>query len=84
MVHPTQYEKSCLSALVTLKSFIMSHISQREIKLCHEPQKPFKKAAQRPTVEAVDSQFEALGEKPKWTRPGHTIEKNLEASIKGK
>ena len=49
-----------------------------------KPQKPFKKAAQRPTVEAVDSQFESLGEKPKWTRPNHTIEKNLEASIKGK
>ncbi len=49
-----------------------------------KPQQPFKKAAQRPTVEAADSQFESLGEKPKWTRPGHTIEKNLEASIKGK
>ncbi|PKB16493.1 biotin synthase BioB [Flavobacterium sp. 5] len=49
-----------------------------------KPQKPFKKAAQRPTVEAVDSQFESLGEKPKWTRPSHTIEKNLEVSIKGK
>jgi biotin synthase len=49
-----------------------------------KPQKPFKKAAQRPTVEAVDSQFESLGEKPKWTRPNHTIEKNLEVSIKGK
>lgn len=49
-----------------------------------KPQKPFKKAAQRPTVEAVDSQFESLGEKPKWTRPGHSIEKNLEVSIKGK
>ncbi|HEU4789931.1 MAG TPA: biotin synthase BioB [Flavobacterium sp.] len=49
-----------------------------------KPQKPFKKAAQRPTVEAVDSQYESLGEKPKWTRPNHTIEKNLEASIKGK
>nr|WP_315254778.1 biotin synthase BioB [uncultured Flavobacterium sp.] len=49
-----------------------------------KPQKPFKKAAQRPTVEAIDSQFESLGEKPKWTRPSHTIEKNLEVSIKGK
>jgi biotin synthase len=49
-----------------------------------KPQKPFKKAAQRPTVEAVDSQFESLGEKPKWTRPNHTIERNLEVSIKGK
>jgi biotin synthase len=49
-----------------------------------KPQKPFTKVVQRPTVEAVDSQFESLGEKPKWTRPNHTIEKNLEASIKGK
>jgi biotin synthase len=49
-----------------------------------KPQKPFKKAAQRPTVEAIDSQFESLGEKPKWTRPSHTIDKNLEVSIKGK
>ena len=36
------------------------------------------------TVEAEDSQFQALGEKPKWSRPGHTIERNLEASGKGK
>jgi biotin synthase len=49
-----------------------------------KPQKPFTKVVQRPTVEAVDSKFESLGEKPKWTRPAHTIEKNLEASIKGK
>jgi biotin synthase len=49
-----------------------------------KPQKPFTKVSQRPTVEAADSQFKALGEKPKWTRPAHTIEKNLEASIKGK
>jgi biotin synthase len=49
-----------------------------------KPQKPFTKVAQRPTVEAEDSQYESLGEKPKWSRPGHTIEKNLESSIKGK
>jgi biotin synthase len=49
-----------------------------------KPQKPFTKVSQRPTVEAADSQFKALGEKPKWTRPAHTIEKNVEASIKGK
>ncbi len=49
-----------------------------------KPQKPFTKKSQRSTVEAVDSQFESLGEKPKWSRPNHTIEKNLEASIKGK
>ncbi|MES2573588.1 MAG: biotin synthase BioB [Bacteroidota bacterium] len=47
-------------------------------------QKPFAKASQRETVEAEDSQFSALGEKPKWSRPGHTIERNLEASVKGK
>ncbi|PWA11730.1 biotin synthase BioB [Flavobacterium laiguense] len=49
-----------------------------------KPQKPFTKVVQPQTVEAVDSQFQSLGEKPKWTRPSHTIEKNLEASIKGK
>ena len=47
-------------------------------------QKPFAKVAQRETVEAEDSQFVALGEKPKWSRPGHTIERNVEASVKGK
>ncbi len=47
-----------------------------------QPQKPFVKVAQPTTVEAIDSKFEALGEKPKWTRPNHKIEKNLEASIK--
>jgi len=46
------------------------------------PQKPFVKAAQPETVEAENSQFESLGEKPKWTRPGHTIERNLEAQGK--
>ena len=48
------------------------------------PQKPFTKVSQPQTVEAVDSQFAPLGEKPKWSRPGHTIERNLEASAKGK
>ena len=48
------------------------------------PQKPFTKVSQPQTVEAVDSQFAPLGEKPKWSRPGHTIERNLEASIKEK
>ena len=47
-----------------------------------KPQKPFTKVSQPETVEAVDSQYESLGEKPKWTRPGHKIEKNLEASGK--
>lgn len=46
------------------------------------PQKPFTKISQPASVEAVDSQFVPLGEKPKWSRPGHTIEKNREASGK--
>ena len=41
------------------------------------PQKPFIKKMQPKTVEAIDSQYEALGEKPKWTRPTHTIERNI-------
>jgi biotin synthase len=49
-----------------------------------QPQKPFTKMVQPPTVEAEDSQYAALGEKPKWSRPGHKIERNLEASVKGK
>jgi biotin synthase len=47
-------------------------------------QQPFAKVYQRETVEAADSKFATLGEKPKWSRPGHTIERNLEASTKGK
>ncbi len=46
------------------------------------PQKPFTKVSQPATVEEQDSQFMPLGEKPRWTRPGHTIERNLEASGK--
>ena len=48
------------------------------------PQKPFTKVSQPQTIEAVDSQFTSLGEKPKWSRPSHTIDRNLEASVKGK
>ena len=48
------------------------------------PQKPFIKVMQPKTVEAEDSQFQSLGEKPRWTRPEHKIERNLEASNKGK
>ncbi|TYC13484.1 biotin synthase BioB [Bizionia gelidisalsuginis] len=40
------------------------------------PQKPFTKKGQPQTVEAADSKIEALGEKPKWTRPEHKIERN--------
>ena len=46
------------------------------------PQKPFTKVSQPQTVEAEDSRYMPLGEKPKWTRPGHKIERNLQASGK--
>lgn len=48
------------------------------------PQKPFVKKAQPETIEAKDSKYEPLGEKPKWSRPDHTIEKNETAKQKGK
>jgi biotin synthase len=49
-----------------------------------EPQKPFVKKAQPDTVEAIASQFQPLGEKPKWSRPGHSIDRNEEAKRKAK
>ena len=42
------------------------------------PQKPFTKKVQPQSVEAADSKFENLGEKPKWSRPEHKIERNEE------
>lgn len=48
------------------------------------PQAPFEKKAQPKTVEAQDSHFASLGEKPKWTRPGHSIPRNEEAQPKTK
>ena len=48
------------------------------------PQKPFTKKVQPQTVEAQNSEYEALGEKPKWTRPEHTIERNEVAKTKAK
>lgn len=48
------------------------------------PQKPFVKKAQPETVEASDSKLESLGEKPKWTRPGHAIDRNEDAKQKSK
>ncbi|MDT8414972.1 MAG: biotin synthase BioB [Flavobacteriaceae bacterium] len=51
-------------------------------KLGMKPEKPFAKKAQPQTVEAQDSSLQPLGEKPKWTRPGHSIEKNKLASKK--
>ena len=48
------------------------------------PQKPFIKKMQPETVEAEDSIYQDLGEKPKWSRPGHKIERNEEAKKKGR
>jgi len=48
------------------------------------PQKPFIKKMQPQTVEAEDSQFKDLGEKPKWSRPEHKIQRNEEAKEKAK
>jgi biotin synthase len=41
-----------------------------------KPQKPFIKKMQPKTVEATESQFTALDENPKWSRPDHKIERN--------
>ena len=49
-----------------------------------KPQKPFTKKVQPQTTESSNSQFESLGEKPKWTRPKHTIERNELAKEKSK
>ncbi len=46
------------------------------------PQKAFVKAPQPKTVEAAESQFQPLGEKPKWSRPGHMIDRNEAAKQK--
>ncbi|MUP44772.1 biotin synthase BioB [Gramella sp. BOM4] len=48
------------------------------------PQKPFVKKAQPESVDAEHSAFQSKGEKPKWSRPGHKIERNLEAQQKSK
>ncbi len=45
-------------------------------------QKPFIKVAQPKTVEAEHSMYADLGEKPKWSRPGHVIERNETAQNK--
>ncbi|AUC16892.1 biotin synthase BioB [Tenacibaculum sp. SZ-18] len=48
------------------------------------PQKPFIKKMQPQTVEAEDSQFQTLGEKPKWTRPKHKIDRNEQKKAEAK
>ena len=46
------------------------------------PQKAFVKAPQPETVEAEASQYQEKGEKPKWSRPGHSIDRNTKAQVK--
>jgi biotin synthase len=49
-----------------------------------QPMAPFVKKAQPETVEAENSVIQPLGEKPRWSRPGHTIERNEEAKQKAR
>jgi biotin synthase len=49
-----------------------------------KPQKAFEKKSQPQSVSAEESKYKPLGEKPKWSRPGHTIERNVEAKAKAK
>ncbi|HET8808875.1 MAG TPA: biotin synthase BioB [Flavobacteriaceae bacterium] len=46
------------------------------------PQKAFEKKPQPQTVDAENANFQPLGEKPKWSRPEHQIDRNLEAQRK--
>jgi biotin synthase len=49
-----------------------------------QPQKAFEKMPQPKTLDREESQYEAKGERPKWSRPGHTIERNEMAKQKAK
>lgn len=48
------------------------------------PQRAFEKKSQPESVDAENSQYQSQGEKPKWSRPAHKIERNLEAQKKTK
>jgi biotin synthase len=48
------------------------------------PQKPFVKAPQPKSLAQDESELQPLGEKPRWSRPGHTIERNEAASARAK
>ena len=48
------------------------------------PQKAFEKKSQPESVAAENSQFQSKGEKPKWSRPAHKIDRNLEAQEKAR
>ncbi|MEO8773415.1 MAG: biotin synthase BioB [Gelidibacter sp.] len=46
------------------------------------PQQPFEKHAQPQTIATEHAQYYALGEKPKWSRPTHKIQRNLDTQHK--
>lgn len=48
------------------------------------PMKPFTKKSQPETVDAAQSKYKPLGEKPKWSRPGHLIDRNIKAKENAK
>jgi biotin synthase len=48
------------------------------------PQKAFKKGDKPVSKPKEETEFQALGEKPKWTRPGHSIERNEQAKERAK
>ncbi|MCH8535253.1 MAG: biotin synthase BioB [Flavobacteriaceae bacterium] len=49
-----------------------------------QPMKPFMKKDKPTSVPAEESTYQPMGEKPKWSRPGHSIERNEEAKLKAK
>lgn len=53
-------------------------------KLGLKPQKPFTKKTQPQTTEAADSKYEKFGEKQKWSKPKHKIQRNEIAQKKAK
>ncbi|MBT8211369.1 MAG: biotin synthase, partial [Eudoraea sp.] len=53
-------------------------------KLGLKPQGAFEKAPQPATIEEQDSKISAKGENPRWTRPGHKIDRNEKARARTK
>jgi biotin synthase len=49
-----------------------------------KPQKAFEKGNKPVSKPKEEAEFQALGEKPKWSRPGHKIERNELAKEKAK
>ena len=49
-----------------------------------QPQKAFKKGDQPVSKPKEETELAPLGEKPKWSRPGHSIERNEKAREKAR